>query len=218
MWRPSPETTAHSIAAVLTATMMVGLFFTDSLEREQPREHPAMVLTLEEAPPAPAPPAPAAPAPTPPKPEPVRKPQLEHHQHVLAQAPEQPPPDRATSDEGAVSVAPAAAAPPPPAGGDRVSLEAEYAAALRRIVDAHTSVPESPEYRLVRPRGESAVSFRIDRLGKVEAVTLARSSGSRMLDERALEIVSSARYPPFPAAAFPGESRHDFLVTIEFRS
>jgi protein TonB len=177
-----------------------------------------MVLTLEEAPPAPTPPAPATPTPTPPKPEPVRKPQLEHHQHVLAQAPEQPPPDRATSDEGAVSVAPPPAAPPAPSGGDHVSIEAEYAAALRRIVDEHTSVPDSPEYRLVRPRGESAVSFRIDRLGQVEAVRLARSSGSRMLDQRALEIVSSARYPPFPAAAYPGESRHDFLVTIEFRS
>jgi protein TonB len=108
--------------------------------------------------------------------------------------------------------------PVPPAGGDHISIEATYEAMLRQIVDEHTSVPASAEYRLAHPTGESRVSFRLDRRGELQNIELARSSGSRILDRRALEIVQTAQYPPFPDNAYPGESRHEFLITIEFRS
>jgi hypothetical protein len=38
------------------------------------------------------------------------------------------------------------------------------------------------------------------------------------LDAQALNIVQSGHYPPIPERAFPGEPRHVFVVTIEFRT
>jgi TonB family protein len=98
------------------------------------------------------------------------------------------------------------------------SVEAIYAAAVRQNIDARTTVPDTPAYRLLRPHGSVQVRFLLDRLGRPAEVALQHGSGSQILDARALEIVSSGRYPPFPEAAFPGETRHLFLVTIEFRS
>ena len=59
--------------------------------------------------------------------------------------------------------------------------------------------------------------FVVTRSGEVKSVTLLRSSGSGILDEEALEIVSSGHYPSMPEQAYLGEARHTFVVTIEFR-
>jgi TonB family protein len=106
-----------------------------------------------------------------------------------------------------------------PAAPDRAAagtIEAQYAATLRTNIDARTVVPDSIEYRLRRPKGETRISFILDREGSVLAASGARTSGSDILDRQAVYIVKAGRYPPFPQAAFRGESRHSFLVTLEF--
>lgn len=107
---------------------------------------------------------------------------------------------------------------PPPVSVPSGTLDAQYAATLRTNIDSRTAPPSSAEYRLRKPRGEVRVTFTLDRSGVMVASELARSSGSSLLDHHALEIVRTGRYPPFPGDAFQGESRHSFLITLEFHS
>jgi protein TonB len=118
----------------------------------------------------------------------------------------------ATPARDAVADEPAAAPNRASAG----TLEAQYAATLRTDIDARTVAPDSVEYRLRRPRGETRVNFTLDRNGSVRSADVARTSGSDILDRQAVSIVKAGRYPPFPEAAFHGESRHTFIVTLEF--
>jgi TonB family protein len=121
--------------------------------------------------------------------------------------------DPTTSPQEVASEAPAA--PNRAAAG---TIEAQYAATLRTNIDARTVVPDSVEYRLRRPRGETRVSFILDREGSVLEAKIAHTSGWDILDRQAVGIVKAGRYPPFPPTAFQGESRHSFLVTLEFRT
>jgi TonB family protein len=108
---------------------------------------------------------------------------------------------------------PVLAEPPKPSAG---TIEAQYEATLRTNIDARTVVPDSVEYRLRKPRGETRILFTLAREGSVLATSVAHSSGSDILDRQAVRIVKAGRYPPFPQTAFRGESHHSFLVTLEF--
>jgi periplasmic protein TonB len=107
---------------------------------------------------------------------------------------------------------------PSPQSAPAGDIESQYAATLRTNIDARTALPSSAEYRLLKPHGEVRVHFTLDRSGMMVASELARSSGSALLDHHALEIVRTGHYPPFPGEAFQGESRHTFLITLEFHS
>jgi protein TonB len=160
------------------------------------------ISLLEEAP------APPAPHVEPPKPVP-------HAARRPAPAPVAAP---MTIAAEAPVMLPAEEAAPPPAAS-HASVEAEYAAALRENVDARTEVPKTAEYRLLKPSGAPQVCFTLDRGGgNPSNVAVRHRSGSAILDTQALRIVAAGYYPPFPEAAFPGEQRHVFVVTIEFRS
>lgn len=179
-------------------------------------EGPGIELSLEQAPPTPEPPTPE-----PVRPQPHEKPVRRAVAQPAAAMPDAPVPVVTNPDPTAeISDAPVIMAAEPaasPAGGASHAIEAAYAAALRQNVDARTTVPTSAEYRLMKPSGETQIRFVLDRLGNASEVVVARSSGSHLLDRQALNIVATGRYPPFPEAAFPGETRHVFLVTIEFR-
>lgn len=72
------------------------------------------------------------------------------------------------------------------------------------------------EARRKRIRGEVHVSFTVSRSGGVGGVRLARSSGSPVLDNAALETVRrAAPFPEIPAAA--GRSSWSFTVPLQFR-
>jgi outer membrane biosynthesis protein TonB len=173
---------------------------------------PGVTISLLEE--APAPPAPEV---EPPKPVP----------HTSAARRPAPAPvaapmtiaaDAAPEADAAAVMLPAEAAAPPPAAS-HASVEAEYAAALRENLDARTEVPKTAEYRLLKPSGAPQVCFTLDRGGGNPGhVAVTHRSGSTILDTQALRIVAAGHYPPFPEAAFPGEQRHVFVVTIEFHS
>jgi TonB family protein len=123
--------------------------------------------------------------------------------------------------ETEASLEPSSAAPvqaPFPQSAPPGDIESQYAATLRTNIDSRTALPISAEYRLLKPHGEVRVNFTLDRSGVLVASALARSSGSALLDRHALEIVRTGHYPPFPGDAFPSESRHTFLITLEFHS
>lgn len=200
-------------ALVLTgAALAAFLIATRSLWREpaaQPVRDVGIELSLA---PAPAETPPAPPPPLPPK---LRTPHLKTIPVAVAPAPvplPADPPEQVPAD-AAVFAAPAAA----PSPVSRPDLEALYAAALRADIDRRTQPPDSPQYRLRHPSGAVRVRFVVMRSGEPKAVAVEASSGSRILDQAALSIVSAGRYARMPEKAFVGEAQHTFVVTIEFR-
>jgi periplasmic protein TonB len=211
--RPTPETVSHVLALALTAG--VGSFLLAPQHAVEPlmTATPAIEIALQ---PEPAPPQPAAPAPEPPK---VQRPVVHHEVRQPVAAPLMAAVvDSPAEFSPSQDTAPAPVVQMPPSKPSSGTVDAQYAATLRSNIDSRTAPPSSAEYRLLRPRGEVLINFTLDRTGMMVATELARSSGSRLLDSHALEIVRSGRYPPFPGDAFQGESRHSFLITLEFHS
>lgn len=174
------------------------------------RADTSIELTLQ-SPPAETPPAQAKP---PPQPRSKRRIQPAP---VSLPTPSDPPP--APSEAAPPAADLVAASVPVPMGVPEAhpDLDAQYAAALRADIDRRTHAPDSLQYRLHRPSGEVRVRFVLERSGELHDAALLRSSGSPVLDQAALEIVSSGHYPPMPSQVFAGEPSHTFVVTIEFR-
>jgi protein TonB len=200
------------MALLWTAALCAALLSHRAPAPQTSVKNPAVQISLlhEEAPPVPPPVVP------PPRPRPVV------HRRAAAQ-PMVPSPIQnvAVVEDQPPTAALTMAEPDPPAHTEAVSaasIEAQYAATLRTNIDSRTTVPSTPEYRLLKPQGETRVSFTLERDGTTEQVSLAHGSGSHILDRQALSIVQTGRYPPFPERAFPGEARHIFIVTIEFHT
>ncbi len=64
-------------------------------------------------------------------------------------------------------------------------------------LQAHRTYPEAALSEGVE--GRPSIRFTVARDGRVLDVDLARSSGSRVLDDAAVALVRGARLPPFPA-------------------
>jgi protein TonB len=218
--RPSAESVSHALALIFTAAVVAAVIFEGKNDpHETAMNNPAIQIDLAPDPAPPAPRVPDPPAPQPPKPRPIRKKEPAHQEAappslpLMAETAETPAMSELAAPQDSESEAPATV--------DRVAagtIEAQYAATLRTNIDARTVVPDSIEYRLRRPKGETRVSFTLDREGEVLAANVAHTSGSGLLDRQAVSIVKTGRYPPFPQAAFRGESRHSFVVTLEFHS
>src|SRR6516165_10189873 len=155
--------------------------------------------------------------PVPPPPVPRR---TEKRQRVPQPAPAPPDPlpvaEQAAPADAALVAAPAA----PPTGPVTVSkpdLESLYTAQLLADIKRRNHPPDSAQYRLQHPHGEVQVRFVLLRSGEPRTVSVARSSGSAVLDQEALKVVASGHYPPMPEKAFVGERQHTFLVTIEYQ-
>ncbi len=169
------------------------------------------LLQAADTPPAPPPPVP-------------RKALMHHPMQRREPAPDPPLPaelqnmpiESAVPEGGALVASGSAAAAP--AVDTHSDLEAQYAAELRADIDRRTRPPDSAQYRLHPRPGEVRVGFIVMRNGEPKVVHVLRSSGSPILDDRAVTIVSAGHYPPMSAKIFAGEAEHAFAVTIEFRA
>ena len=206
------------MALLFTAAVMATAIYDKKYDpQEVAMNNPAIQVELAPDPAPPAPRVPDPPAPQPPKPRPVHKRELVQQAApaalpLMAETAETP----AVNDASAPSQDSESEAPAAPSREAAGTIEAQYAATLRTNIDARTVAPNSMEYRLRRPKGETRVNFILDRAGLVLAADVARTSGSDILDRQAVSIVKTGRYPPFPQTAFNGEPRHSFLVTLEF--
>ena len=210
---------SDTLALLFTVAVAAAMIFGEKNDpQEAAMNNPAIQVELAPDPAPAAPRVPDPPAPRPPKPRPVRKREPVHREAasaslpLMAQTAETP----AVNDPEPPAQESEPAAPPAPDRAAVGTIEAQYAATLRTNIDARTVVPDSIDYRLRRPRGETRVNFTLDRAGSVLTVAVAHTSGSDILDRQAVHIVKDGRYPPFPQAAFRGERHHSFLVTIEF--
>jgi TonB family protein len=196
------------LTALVGATMLAAV---RAVTPELPRfvRDREVALTLEAAPPAlPAPPAPM--------PQPPQERHVATLRHKPATDPQPITAEPAPADVTPISTI-VAAEPPAPAGSAHPDLDARYAAELRADIDRRTAPPDTAQYHLHHPFGEARVRFVVLRSGASEDAVVERSSGSTILDEQALRIVSSGHYPAMPTNVFVTESRHVFVVTIEFR-
>jgi protein TonB len=155
-------------------------------------------------------------SPQPPPPAPRR---TEKRQRVLQPAPAPPEPlpaeeQVAPADAALVSVP--TALPAASETAYRPDLESLYTAQLLADIKRRNHPPDSAQYRLQHPHGEVRVRFVLLRSGEPRSVSVARSSGSVILDEEAVKVVASGHYPPMPEKAFFRETQHTFLVTIEY--
>jgi len=154
---------------------------------------------------------------TPPAPVPRR---IEKRQRVSRPAPVTPDPlpvtEQAAPTDAELVAAPAAT-PPAAETASRPDLESLYTAQLLADIKRRNHPPDSAQYRLQHPHGEVQVRFVLLRNGEPRTVSVARSSGSAILDEEAVKVVASGHYPPMPAKAFVGQTQHTFLVTIAYQ-
>jgi protein TonB len=210
--RIPPERITQGVALLSTVVILWLLFAVHSAEVPQPARDPGVQLSVLEQPPAPAPKV----EPEKPKPRivPVRRPHAPAATPDVTPAPSVAPPADSPDEPIVAAVEPFEPAPPP----SHTSIEAAYQLALRQNIDARKELPDTAQNRLLRPHGEAVVRFTLDRGGNVSGVALVRTSGSRIVDEHALHVVSSGHYPPFPEGAYPSELHHFFMVTIEITS
>ena len=144
----------------------------------------------------------------------------EKRQRVSRPVPAPPEPvameEQVAPADAALVSAPAA---PPPATEttSKPDLESLYTAQLLADIKRRNHPPDSAQYRLHQPHGEVQVRFVLSRSGEPRTVSVARSSGSALLDQEAVKVVASGHYPPMPEKAFVGETLHTFLVTIEYQ-
>jgi periplasmic protein TonB len=208
--RDSVELTSDATAFVLT-TMAVLVFITaghrllsERMSRLTAPDRP-FELSFQAAQPA------ASPAPVPRR--------MEKRQRVSrpAHAPPEPVPveEQAAPADAALVAAPAA--PTGPVTVSKPDLESLYTAQLLADIKRRNHPPDSAQYRLQHPHGEVQVRFVLSRSGEPRTVSVARSSGSAVLDQEAVNVVASGHYPPMPEKAFVGETQHAFLVTIEYQ-
>jgi periplasmic protein TonB len=204
---------SDTAAAVVTA-VAVGLFvLTMSSRVLEVRPQSQRVVEFQLALQMEEPPPPAPTAPPPPTPHKV----LTRHVKQVAPEPEPLDPVPTFSAASASEEVPSVAAQVAAAAVSDPNLDAEYAAQLHANIERRTIPPDSWQYRLHHPAGEVRVQFVVTRAGEPRAVALLHSSGSEVLDNAALNIVSSGHYAQMPAKAFVGEAQHAFMITIEFR-
>jgi protein TonB len=229
-------TDATSLLLTLAAALAISFVTFDPLPRVMsPPEPSAITLTMEVAP---ASAAPSEAAPPPPLPQPIvpPRPVVTDEPPIEALKPKHKPippkplpaqtstavvdgPPAAANSVGSAQPAAVEGPPSPPSApptNPAVGIEAAYVGELRAYLDSVKRYPNSKDARLLHPQGAAEVRFTLDRNGEVSEVVIARSSNSLVLDQEALATVRGGTYRKFPEAAWVGEGRHVFTITIQF--
>jgi periplasmic protein TonB len=164
---------------------------------------------VEEAPPVPSVPAPveAMPAVPPPvaeqpreRPKPAPPPRQQPRPIVRA-----PP----AAPQPAPSAAPPQTATPTPVEAPPAPISTAWRQALSAWLAAHKSYPEAA--RRGGEEGSVALRFAVERSGRVTEVSVARGSGSPVLDAAAEAMLRNATLPAFPATM----SQERIVVTVQ---
>jgi protein TonB len=97
-----------------------------------------------------------------------------------------------------------------------VSLENNYIASVRAILNANKRYPTGREASLQRPSGKVKLWFVLARNGALQDAGIDESSNSIILDNAALSTVRRTTYTPWPDGSWPSQSQHKFTVTLDF--
>lgn len=97
-----------------------------------------------------------------------------------------------------------------------MNVEAQYAGQVRSYLDSIKRYPSSREARQLRPEGVVKVWLVLDRSGALQDTGVEQSAGTALLDSEALRTVHQGHYPAWPDDAWPGQSTHRFVISIEY--
>jgi protein TonB len=97
-----------------------------------------------------------------------------------------------------------------------VSLENNYIASVRAMLNANKRYPTGREASLQRPAGKVKLWFVLTRNGAIQDAGIDESSNSIILDNAALSTVRRTTYTPWPEGSWPSQSQHKFTVTLDF--
>lgn len=188
---------------------------------------PQSVEPPKEPPQAAAPPPPPTPTPSPSRAE--SQPQAEPAEPAAAAPPKQilppppatkprrPPPREATPPAATQVVAPPVASPllasPAETAAPPAALQDDYVRTLLHWLEPHRRYPRTARLRGLE--GVVQIAMTIDRAGRVLEAVVARSSGARLLDRAAIEMVERAAPAPPPPAHWPA-AQTVFIVPIRF--
>jgi protein TonB len=108
------------------------------------------------------------------------------------------------------------AAPPDTSKAQVASMEADYVARVRAMLNSTKRYPTGRQASQQRPQGRVKVWFSLARGGALLDSGVMESSNSNLLDDAALAAVRRGTYPSFPNDTWPGEAQHKFSAEIEF--
>ncbi len=94
--------------------------------------------------------------------------------------------------------------------------EVAYADAMFKKLDKASRYPTGREASLDRPSGTAKVWVELQRSGKVVGHGVEQSSGSPLLDQMAVNLVTRAKYASLPQDVWTGETRHRFVASYKF--
>jgi len=178
-----------------------------------PEMPPLPPTPLPEPAPLPEPQAVSVPPVEPPPPPPSRP--RPERRHLARRAPAAPPPEPAEAEVPPQPVAAPRSKLPPVAASPTADPQAaaSWRGLLIRRLQAAKRYPER-----ARSRGDQGVAlatFTMDRAGRVVSASLARSSGSVLLDEEAVAMIHRAEPLPPPPPELAGGSL-TFTVPVSF--
>lgn len=136
-----------------------------------------------------------------------KKPQEEVQAQTVASLASAPPPIEA-AEKG-----PSPAAPRQGASRRPNQAELSWQRALNLHLSKHKRYPGEARNR--RIQGVVTVSFSVDREGRVRSARMVKGSGSSLLDDEALEMLSRASPIP-PPPDMPASGWRDFTMPIQF--
>jgi protein TonB len=177
-----------------------------------PQPEPPPPTAPQHQPEPPPPPVPQ-PLPEPPPPPPPLKPVPYPR---TARPPPRPAASRPTEHPEERPLAPVQAAPAPspapsPPAAPAMTVDPRWARSVSGWLESHRVYPD--EARRRGEEGRVALRFTVNRSGQVLDVEVVTSSGSKPLDEAALDLLRHAALPPFA----PSMTEERITITMQIR-
>lgn len=201
-------------AARLT-TLAVGMLIIVGQSRliifpKQPHHEAPIQVHLVEIPP---PPVPRPPEPPQPEPRKVIAQKAPAHRTVVPvpQQVETPPPPTMPTPVPVQHVEPPPAAPRIASNG---ASEDAFTRGVQQKIEAHKVYPA--EAQSLGMTGVVTLLYVIDRSGKLLKVEVVASSGSKLLDQAALQAVRTTTFQPIPEDAWVDQKQKEFKTKIVF--
>lgn len=92
--------------------------------------------------------------------------------------------------------------------------EASFARSVRQKIESHKVYPA--EAQSLGMTGSVTLLYVIDRSGRLLKVEIVTSSGSKLLDQAALQAVRTTIFQSIPEDAWVGEAKKEFRTTMVF--
>lgn len=97
-----------------------------------------------------------------------------------------------------------------------VSIESNYIASVRAMLNANKRYPTGREASLQRPSGMVKLWFVMTRNGALQDAGVDESSNAIILDNAALSTLRRTTFSPWPDGSWPSQNQHKFTVTLDF--